>query len=424
MKRKLTALSLQALRPEARAFYVGDATQPGLRVRVAPTGTMTWSVVYRIKGASGVKTASLGVCDPAGRSGLSLTEARERAGAIVKAARQGVDLIASEAEAKDRDARRLTINDLAARYGQAIRNNARPGGPLRTANATELRLSRALALWRDRAADDLTRADVGALLDTVAATRPREADQRRHAIRGMFAWGIARGLVSHNPVQGLPAYGGSAPKDRTLSVEEIRLVWEWLDAGADRMPADVIAALRVQFCLGARVGEVGGMECSEFRREGEALVWTLPASRSKNKRERRTPIVGRARLLIEAAIAARKGKGALFRTTDGGRALRADDIANALANRPLPCAKFTTHDIRRTVVTQLDELGIALDTIAAVVGHMRGTRDTQTLVRHYSRARLDDRVTAALSSWDQRLGEVITDTPKAKANVIDIRNAR
>ncbi len=68
---------------------------------------------------------------------------------------------------------------------------------------------------------------------------------------------------------------------------------------------------------------------------------------------------------------------------------------------------FTTHDLRRTVVSGMDELGIALDTIAAVVGHQRGTRDTRTLIRHYSRPRLDERVEASLTAWDARLRDII-----------------
>jgi hypothetical protein len=55
----------------------------------------------------------------------------------------------------------------------------------------------------------------------------------------------------------------------------------------------------------------------------------------------------------------------------------------------------------------MDELGIPLDTIAAVIGHQRGSRDTRTLVRHYSRPRLDARVEAALAAWDSRLSDII-----------------
>ncbi len=132
-----------------------------------------------------------------------------------------------------------------------------------------------------------------------------------------------------------------------------------------------------------------------------------PSSRSKNKRERITPLVGIARKIVERALEGRE-RGPLFRTTLSGAPLTAADIGHALKKRTLPCAHFSSHDLRRTVVSVMDEMGMALDTIAAVVGHQRGSKDTRTLVRHYSRPRLDERIEAALTAaWDARLRDVI-----------------
>jgi hypothetical protein len=39
-----------------------------------------------------------------------------------------------------------------------------------------------------------------------------------------------------------------------------------------------------------------------------------------------------------------------------------------------------SHDLRRTVATMLAEMGIALDLVAAVVGHEAGGKETRTLV--------------------------------------------
>jgi hypothetical protein len=46
----------------------------------------------------------------------------------------------------------------------------------------------------------------------------------------------------------------------------------------------------------------------------------------------------------------------------------------------LPISKFATNDLRRTVATMLAEMGVALDLVAAVVGHESGGRETRTLV--------------------------------------------
>ena len=70
----------------------------------------------------------------------------------------------------------------------------------------------------------------------------------------------------------------------------------------------------------------------------------------------------------------------------------------------------------------MDEMGIALDTIAAVVGHQRGSRNTHTVIGHYSRPRLDDRVEAALVAWDARLRAIIEgETEVTNGNVLPMR---
>ncbi|WP_394890139.1 tyrosine-type recombinase/integrase [Mesorhizobium sp. AaZ16] len=164
------------------------------------------------------------------------------------------------------------------------------------------------------------------------------------------------------------------------------------------------------------MGEIAGIRAGELAYEGERLIWRLPTSRSKNKRERVTPMAGMAKEIAETALRGRPN-GELFRTLDGKRSLRADDIGLALNHRARPIAHFTTHDLRRTVVSAMDEMGIALDTIAAVIGHQRGTGDTRTLIRHYSRPNLDHRVEAALTAWQVHLQAVIDGREKA-GNVV------
>ncbi|MCV0395922.1 MAG: tyrosine-type recombinase/integrase [Rhizobiaceae bacterium] len=406
LKKRLTAVVLGALRPKATAYYVSDEQQVGLRVRVAPSGALTWNVAYREKGASATKSVSLGACDPNGREGLGLAEARERAAEILKAARQGRDLLKEEREARQAQQSRLTVSDLIDRYAKSIKSPNRKGGALRTADDLERRLRRALDQRLDDAADSLRRSDISDLLDVVAEEHPREAEKRRQAIGAMYRWGVAKGYVSSDPTAGSEGYGRGTPRDRVLPPDELKAVWQWLNEGAGDMPADCITALRLQICTGARIGEVAGIEASELQRDGDELIWTLPANRSKNKSERVTPLVGTAREIVEQTLERRK-RGALFRTALTDRALTASDVGQALKKRKLPCPRFGSHDLRRTVVSAMDEMGIALDTIAAVVGHQRGSRDTRTLVRHYSRPKLDERVKTALAAWDARLRDIV-----------------
>jgi hypothetical protein len=61
-----------------------------------------------------------------------------------------------------------------------------------------------------------------------------------------------------------------------------------------------------------------------------------------------------------------------------------------------------------TVATMLAEMGVALDLVAAVVGHEAGGRETRTLVRHYVRTDLIERKRQVLRSWDERVWEIVS----------------
>ena len=210
MNKRLTATVLSALRPKATAYYVSDDQQVGLRVRVAPSGIVTWNVAYRIKGGS-TKSVSLGPCDPNGRNGLGLADARDRASAIVKAARQGRDLLSEETEARKASDDRITVEKLIERYAKAIGSPNRKGGPLRTADEIERRLTRALKPKLQTAVDDLSRADISSLLDPVADKHPREAEKRRQVIGAMYRWGVAKGYATIDPTAGTEGYGRGNP---------------------------------------------------------------------------------------------------------------------------------------------------------------------------------------------------------------------
>jgi len=405
MRKSLTALTIAALQPRSSAYYIGDAKQDGLRIRVAPDGKLTWNVTVRVKHGK-VLSVSLGRCDHEGRVGLDLAGAREHTAEIVKAARQGIDLLAVEAAGRKAKKDLITVAGLIAAYSSDISNPRRKGGALRTAAEIERRLKRALATKLSDPATEVRRRDLAELLDTVFLEFPREAEKRRQQIDVLFRWGIAKGYLDASPIDGLPSYGTSLPRHRVLSGDELRILWNWLDDGADNMPTDVINVLKVQFLTGARVGEVAGMTASELSEDGDRLLWTLPESRSKNKKSHTRPLVGQAHILV-ADLLKTGVQGPLFRILDRSRALRADDVGLALNKRNRPVAHFTTHDLRRTFVSVLDELGVPLETIAAAIGHRRGGAETRTLIRHYSRPNLDERIELALKVWDEHIQRLL-----------------
>ena len=397
----LTHRSIEALRPATEPYRVPDQRCTGLAVRVAPSGTKTWDLAYRIRGSGKTRRVSLGRV-----SDVTLEKARERANELTSAARAGRDLIAEEQESLAAAATRLTVEKLIELY---VRR--RVAGRLRSAKEIERRLRRALSPILQRHADDIRRRDIRELLDAVADSgAEREAEKRRQAVGAMFRWALSQDLVEIDPTAGLKAYDLGTPRDRVLTVEEIEAFWKWLDAGA--LPPDPTEILMLELLTGARCGEISGLRAEEIDRN--EWTWTLPATRSKNKRPRVTPLVGLARHIIEARLADIES-GPLF-TAETGAVMTSAHVGQCLWARAdkLPITKFTTHDLRRTVATMLAEMGIALDLVAAVIGHEAGGRETRTLVRHYVRTDLIERKLCALRSWDERLQNIVSGREAAK----------
>jgi integrase len=216
----------------------------------------------------------------------------------------------------------------------------------------------------------------------------REAEKRRQMVGTMFRWALGRDLVAANPAVGLEPYDPGVPRDRVLTVEEIEKVWRWFDSGS--LSPDAADILRLELLTAARSGELCGICTEEIDRD--RWLWSLPARRSKNKKARITPLLGMARELLKPRLEGIEA-GPLF-LLEKGAVLSPSHLGHYLLTRrsTLPIAKFTTHDLRRTAATHMVEMGIALDVVAAVIGHEPSGKDTHvlrgtTFIRIYSNAR-------------------------------------
>jgi integrase len=324
---------------------------------------------------------------------------------LTSAARLGRDLLAENVAASAEAAARVTVEQLIERY---VERRVRPR--CRSAARIEQVLWNTLAPVLSKAAADIRRRDLRDLCDSKADEGfPHEAERRRITLGTMFRWAVGQDYIETNPASGLASYGRSKPRDRVLSDEEITVLWGWLES-AD-LPDGYADVLKLQLLTGARCSEAGGITATEI--DQVSWLWTLPAARSKNDRSRVVPLLGFARRIVKARLSLIQS-GPLF-ATRSGQPLQATHLGNALNSRrrPVPIAKFTSHDLRRTAVTNLAELGIPLQTVAAIVGHEAGGPELRTLIRHYVRTDFLQAKTAALTAWDTRLRHLVGSPPRA-----------
>lgn len=390
----LTHRGVEALRPDETAYRVCDTRCSALAIRVAPGGIKTWDVAYRVRGSGVYRRLSLGPFPAVG-----LDAARTRALELTDAAKVGRDLLEEERAAKAAADARLTVGQLVELYmSRKVR------GRLKTAAEMQLRFNRTFASLKDRYADELRRRDLREVLDRVADRGAiREAQQQRQLMRVIFKWALSQDLIDSDPASALASFGPNPRRDRVLSGDEIKMLWDWM--GQSDMPQAYVDALRFQLATGARIGEVGGIVDAEINKE--EWTWTLPADRSKNGRSRVTPLNGLAKEIIEARLKGAE-EGTLFSAESGG-SLTSNEVASMIVKRrrKIPIAHFTSHDLRRTVATGLVDLGFSFEVAAAVLGHEAGNKDVRTLLRHYVRSDLLDRKRLALEAWDRWLRKIL-----------------
>jgi integrase len=391
-KTALNATRIRSLKPEAEPYRVPDQLCRGLAIRVAVSGAKTWDCAYRVAKGGPQRCLSLGNFED-----VTLEQARTRAFELTSAARQGRDLITEESQTRDE----LTVGKLIDSYlvGK-VRNR------LRSAVEIERTIRRVLAPLASKSAASVQRRDMARLFDDIAVFQGHEraAAKARQMIGSMYRWAIERGHVDANPVEGTPRYTQGEPRERVLSPDEIKTLWDWLPTAG--FAPSIVDIARLEICTGARSGEIAGMRVKEFNWSGETWLCALPEERAKNTKERVTPIVGLAREIIAGRLA--NADDLLFLSSTGIE-IGSNLLASHLRHRwnRFPVAHFTSHDLRRTVASQMAAMGIPLETIALTVGHAAGGKATRTLVKHYVFDEMLDRKRRALKAWDQRLRSIL-----------------
>jgi integrase len=357
--KSLTDVGVRSLRasPDQR-LEIFDERARGLCLRVT-SRKKSWSFVYRAKGSPRLRRFTIGDY-PA----WTLSAAREKALALRRQIQDGSDPVV---EAKTRrDA--LTVTGLIERF---IDRYAK--AKLKSWKDYEAVLKRdVVPAMGERPAGEVTRAEIADLLDKVAVRAPVLANRLQNTISSVFSWALSEGLVTANPVTGLRKRTAEIAKERVLNDEEIRTFWEATTAAA---PA-YRDTLRLILLTGQRPGECAGIRAEEI--DLKANLWTIPASRTKNKIEHSIPLVGQALETVTRLLEGRGG-GPLI-VTPRGKELTSQNLAKAMEalRDGLFAETVTPHDLRRTAATLMGRLDIDQMLIGRVLNHASTTKATVT----------------------------------------------
>src|SRR5262249_48184577 len=207
-------------------------------------------------------------------------------------------------------------------------------------------LRHALAKHLDRPAEDLDRATVVHALDSLSHRHEDKGRKTGVSSRGTpiagrtaaygracFSWAIKRGTVRSNPFAELPLPTTINKRDRVLNDAEAVAVWR----AACEATHPFGAIVRLLMLTGQRREEVAGMRWAELSQD--LGTWTIPATRTR----------------------------------------------------------WWLHDLRRTLATGLQRLGVRLEVTESVLNHLSGSR--AGVVGIYQRHDWAEEKRAALDAW-------------------------
>ncbi len=401
-KARLTEASIRGLSaPEDKPeLLVWDELMPGLVLRVGRQ-RRSWVYVYRPAGTgrqASPRKLALGTW-PALSAAAARQAAQIEAGRIAR----GEDPAAARREARRQE--RATVAAVLERYEATLRQ--RHYVNTKTVMST-LRRGLADVLTRDVAT--LTRAELVQSIDALeAANRPGAAADLRKHLRTLMEWTTSRGLTPYNVLAGLRRERATRAqrieveeRGRALTDGELAAVWHASDPGTN-----IGRYFRALVLTGARRSEIARLHRSMDR--GDRLV--LPPTHTKQGRPHEIPVTPALRAILNGCPILPSGL--LFASERSGGELKG--WTQHLAKlRAASGVNFTPHDLRRTMRSNMNRLGVDRDTAELMLGHQRA----DDLERLYDRdSRWPERVAAA-ERWSAHVLAVCAANPEREAGAV------
>jgi len=428
---KITALAIENWKPAAdrQEVLLGD----GLYLVIQPSGLKSWALRYRRKGDGKAVKHTIGSY-PA----ISLKAARSQATELRAEIEHGGDPHGAKVVArKQREAGTDTFEAAARRYVvtyQFKRNRSwewaarvlglvvNPSADRKTGKCPPLdvlkdgskdaRGRRRVGLvdrWGSKPLADVSGSDIAAAIEQASERTPVMANRMLAVLSSFFRWASSNNvrLVAANPCIGLDRPTKETSRDRVLTDDELRKVW----AAAGELGHPFAGIVRLLILTGQRRNEIADLRWSEVDLENRML--RLPRERTKNGRSHDVPL-SPAALAIIAGLPRMVDAERVF--TIKRRPVTGFSRAKERIDAGARVADWTLHDIRRTVASGLQRLGVRLEVTESVLNHRSGS--VSGIVSVYQRHDYAEEKRAALGRWGDHVEAIASGR---KDNVVTLR---
>lgn len=439
----ITKRTVDAAIPQARDLFIWDSALPGFGLKVSPGGSKTYVYQYRIaKPGAAERTAPRRYT--IGRHGkLTPDQARARARELsrlvelhVDPRQRDLDEIAAQedaarlAEEKARLEGNLSFETMAALWLHQYEHDKdrRPSSVRLAKTIVNKHLAPQLA---GKPMPHIGRAELQSILDAIPA---RRRGMRRAVFAYasvLFGWATKRGDIAGNPLADMAKPAAPKARDRVLTDGELAAVWQ----ASFSLSVPFGPFFRLLMLTGQRRSEVAAMSWPEL--DLKDRTWTIPADRAKNGIAHIVPLsdaavaeldalartIGRTASNDECTRIAWPRQGLVLTTTGRTpisgmtKAKAALDAAVARSRGGAALDHWRVHDLRRTMATGFQRLGIRFEVTEATLNHVSGAKSGVAGV--YQRHDWKEEKRAALDAWARHID--VSTNGNEPNNVVKLR---
>lgn len=362
---KISKRTIDALRPGAKNHFLWDTDLKGFGAKITPAASISYVIQFRMGGReASTRRYTIG----AHGSPWTPATARTEAERLLILVAQGVDPVDADKQRR-REAVDLAFDNYADLFTRSCKGE---GWSRLVERVVRLHLK---PILRKKPLPTIKRADIVSVLDQMPDDQIANRRNVFAVMRRLFRWAVSRGDIERSPMEGMETPPPVKPRERWLADEELKLIWD-ATSECHRCFGPIV---RLLITTGQRREEVSGMRWEEADR-GEKL-WTLPGARAKNGEPNRIPLNQLSIDELDRQAGGEKWpkKGRVFATSSGagfaGYAKGKLKLDNLIAEkRDDPLSAWRLHDLRRTLATNFQKLGVRFEVTEAVLNHVGGSR--------------------------------------------------
>jgi len=389
---KLTNDNVRTLPARGADVLYPDDDTPNFYLRVREGGSRTFLIQWR-QGPSQRRAT-------VGKVGVyTVDEARKKARQMLVDIDNGMDPVTQKAQARVDD--RQLFGVMAAEYLDFRAKDMRASSLM----MCRLHLLKYFTPLHRLPLHKINRATIAAELRTVARDRgPVAANRGRSTLSAFFGWAIGEGVIEANPVINTNKSSEGMGRERVLTDDELVAVW---NAAPD---SDYGRIIKLLVLTGQRRDEIASLRWAEIVDGAIAL----PRERVKNNRAHVVPLSPQALAVLER-VSQRVGREFVF--GEGGIGFCGFGKAKARLDEVSGVQGWVVHDLRRTVATRMNDLGISPHIVEAILNHVSGFRAGVSGV--YNRSSYAEEKRAALLLWGNHIRVLL-----ARANGANVTKLR